>query len=214
MKESKITYSKIFWLFLLGSLSGFVLEGLWCILRTGAWESHSATVIGPFCIIYGFGAVVVYLISTWVNGRGLLLQFILFSAAGTMVEFFGSLFQERVFGTVSWDYSGHFMNIGGRISLQMTLIWGVLGILFARLFFPALDRLLGKMRLRIWKTACALLSVFMVANLLLSAAAVTRWRERETANLPPDNTFEQFLDETYDNETMKQNYPNMSFMAE
>jgi len=212
--KSKITYSKIFWLFLLGSLAGFVLEGLWCIFKTGAWESHSATVIGPFCIIYGFGAVVVYLISTWMKGRRLPLQFILFSVAGALVEYFGSLFQEVILGSVSWDYSDHFMNISGRVSLQMTLLWGVLGIFFVRLFFPLLVKLFGKMTHRIWKIVCVLLSVFMAVNLLLSATAVMRWRERVTENITPGNIFEQFLDETYDNETMKQNYPNMRFMEE
>lgn len=212
--KSKITYSKMFWIFLLGSLAGFVLEGLWCIFKTGAWESHSATVIGPFCIIYGFGAVVVYLISTRIKGRSLLFQFIHFSVAAALVEYFGSLFQKIVFSSVSWDYSDHFMNISGRVSLQMTLIWGVLGIFFVRFFLPLLVRLFGKKRHRIWKVVCVLLSVFMAVNLLLSATAVIRWRERVTKNILPDNSFEQFLDETYDNKTMKQNYPNMRFMAE
>lgn len=201
--KSKITYSKIFWLFLFGSFAGFVLEGLWCIFNTGAWESHSSTVIGPFCIIYGFGAVVVYLISTWVKRRRLLLQFILFSVTGALVEYFGSLFQEVVLGSVSWDYSDHFMNISGRVSLQMALLWGLLGVFSVRLFFPLLVKLWEKMRYRIWKIVCVLLSLFMAVNLLLSAAAVTRWRERETKNILPDNAFEQFLDEAYKYECVR-----------
>ena len=36
------------WLFVGGSVIGFVLEGLWHILRVGTWESHTATVWGPF----------------------------------------------------------------------------------------------------------------------------------------------------------------------
>ena len=95
----KVTYSSLFWLFLYGSVVGFILEGLWCILRKGAWESHSATVWGPFCIIYGFGAVAVYLISTALKRKNLPLQFALFSVAGALVEYFGSLFQEIVFGS-------------------------------------------------------------------------------------------------------------------
>jgi len=54
----------------------------------------------------------------------------------------------------------------------------------------------------------------MAVNLLLSAAAITHWRERVTENIPPNNAFEQFLNETYNNETMKQNYTNMRFIAE
>ena len=206
----KITYGSLFWLFLFGSIAGFILEGLWCILRKGAWESHSATLWGPFCIIYGFGAITVYLISLALKRKNLPLQFVLFSAAGALVEYFGSLFQELVFGSTSWDYSSHFMNIGGRVSLQMTLIWGVLGIAFVRFVFPALVRLLGKMEGRLWRIGCIAFSGFMAVNILLSAA-VMRWKDRLTDNTPPSNAFEQFLDKTYGNNAMEKNYPNMKF---
>ncbi len=131
-----------------------------------------------------------------------------------MVEYLGSLFQKIDFGSTSWDYGSHFMNIGGRVSLQMTLIWGVLGIAFMWLVFPTLVQLLGKMENRFWRVGCIALSVFMAVNLLLSAATVMRWRERITDNSPPANAFEQFLDETYDNEAMEKNYPNMKFSGQ
>lgn len=51
----------------------------------------------------------------------------------------------------------------------------------------------------------------MAVNLLLSAAAVMRWRDRLTNNTSPTNAFEQFLDETYHNGAMEQIYPNMKF---
>ena len=155
-KESasrKITYRSLFWLFLFGSVAGFILEGLWCVLRKGTWESHSATVWGPFCIIYGFGAVAVYLIASGLKQKNLPMQFTLFSITGALVEYFGSMFQELVFGSTSWDYSSHFMNIGGRVSLKMTLIWGILGIAFVRFVFPTLVRLLGKMEGRLGESA-------------------------------------------------------------
>lgn len=65
----KISYTNLFWLFMLGSVAGFVLEGLWCILMEGHWENHSATVWGPFCIIYGIGAAAVSLLSILLKGR-------------------------------------------------------------------------------------------------------------------------------------------------
>ncbi len=94
------TYCSLFWLFLFGSVVGFVLEGLWCILKKGTWESHSATVLGSFCIIYGFGAVAVYLISMVLKGENLLLQFFLFSVSGALVEYFGSLCSPCLFGSL------------------------------------------------------------------------------------------------------------------
>lgn len=59
----KADYVALFWLFMAGSALGFIAEGLRCVLTDGHWENHSSTVWGPFCIIYGVGALAVYLIS-------------------------------------------------------------------------------------------------------------------------------------------------------
>lgn len=145
-KSTAVSYTALFTLFLFGSISGFLLEGLWCVVQKGAWESHSATIWGPFCIIYGFGAVAVYLLSCVLRNKNILAQFVVFSLSGAAVEYFGSLFQELCFGSTSWDYSDQFMNIGGRVSLQMTLIWGFLGVLFVRLAYPMISRLLQRIK--------------------------------------------------------------------
>ena len=126
-------YATLLWLFMFGSVAGFVLEGLWCVLTDGRWESHTATVWVPFCIIYGIGAVAVYLLSGLLKGRSLPVQFAAFTLSGAAVEFFGSLFQELCFGSVSWDYSAHLLNLGGRVSLKMALMWGAMGAAVATL---------------------------------------------------------------------------------
>lgn len=206
----KIRYSTLFWLLMLGSIIGFLLEGLWCILLKGHWENHSATVWGPFCIIYGIGAVAVYLLSAALKNKNLPIQFAAFMVSGAAVEYFGSLFQEVCFGTVSWDYSAHILNLGGRVSLQMALIWGVLGILFMRLAFPFVNRFLEKMKGKGWRIVCAGMTVFMAVNLLVTSAAVIRWRTR-TADKEANNSIIQWLDDTYDDQTMEGLFPNMRF---
>lgn len=210
-EHEKITYGSLFWLFLFGSVVGFVIEGLWSIYRKGNWESHSTLVLGYFCIIYGFGAVAIYLVSALLKGKNLLLQFVVFALAGSAVEYLGSLFQEVVFGSASWDYSGYFMNLNGRICLQMTINWGILGVAFGHFVFPAIVRLLEKTENKAWHVACVLLSVFMLFNFVLSSAAVLRWRERLVDKQMPSNALEQFLDDNYDDEAMRKNYPNLKF---
>lgn len=208
----KVRYATLFWLFFFGSIAGLVLEGLWCVLRLGRWETHSSTVWGPFCIIYGFGAVAVYLLSGLLRNKNTLVQFIAFTVSGAAVEYFGSLFQELCFGSVSWDYSAHALNLGGRVSLKMALMWGALGILFMRLTFPLLNRLFEKMKGKGWKIACIGMTVFMAVDLLVTAAAVTRWRTR-SEGAAAANAAVQWLDDTYDDQTMEKRFPNMQFTA-
>ncbi len=209
----KVRYSTLLWLFMAGSIAGFVLEGLWCLLLKGHWEHHAATVWGPFCIIYGIGAVVVYLLSAVLKSRHLLLQFAAFTVSGAAVEYFGSLFQELCFGSVSWDYSGHMWNLGGRVSLKMALIWGLLGILLMRFAIPLIHRLFEKTKGRGWRIVCVGLTAFMAANLLITTAAVVRWRARAAGN-EAGNPVARWLDDACDDQAMKSLFPNMQFTAE
>ena len=113
----KLRFSTVVFLFFFGSIIGFILEGLWCILKRGHWENHSATVFGPFCVIYGFGMVAFYLLSLFTNRKNLFIQLILSGLVGSGLEYIASFFQEKLFGSTSWDYSDHAFNLGGRISL-------------------------------------------------------------------------------------------------
>ena len=114
MMENKANYPEMFFLFFAGSVLGFLLEGIWRVIRTGAWENHAATVWGPFCIIYGFGAAALYWISGQASDLPIWAQFLLYALIGAAVEYLGSWGQELVFGSVSWDYSDRLLNINGR----------------------------------------------------------------------------------------------------
>ncbi len=204
-------YYPYFWLFVIGSVVGFFLEGFWSILRLRIWENHASTIWGPFCIVYGVGTVVIYAVGRRLAQKPKWLQFAVFAFVGTAVEFFSSLFQEAIFGSVSWDYSHHFLNVSGRVSLQMSLIWGALGILFTRWIFPHLEEVVHKMRGRRWNILCIVLSVFMVLNLLMTSVAVLRWRER-LFDIPASNPLENYLDSAYGDERMEKIFCNMNFL--
>lgn len=207
--SKNIAASDMLWLFVGGSVIGFILEGLWHILRVGAWESHTATVWGPFCLIYGIATVLLYTLSSKIGQRSLPVQFLIYGAMGSAIEYLGSLFQEKIFGFSSWDYSDHFLNIGGRVSLWMTILWGALGVLFAQFIFPLFEKVLHKMKGKVWDIAAVSVTVFMAANLIFTAMTVLRWSERQEG-LPASNVWEEYADEKYNNERMQEIFPNWS----
>lgn len=55
-----ITYDKLFWLYLTGCIAGVIIEGVFCLVTKGHWESHVVSVFGAFNVLYGFGAVLLY----------------------------------------------------------------------------------------------------------------------------------------------------------
>ncbi len=203
-------YEELFWVFFFGSILGFVIEGLWHIALTGEWVDHSATVVGPFCTVYGVGAVAVFTVARFLPRRSLVLQFLVFAVTGGAVEYFTSLFQETTFGSVSWDYSSHTLNIGGRVSAQMMILWGTLGMVFVGLIYPTLKKLLRRMHTQRWHVFCVACSAFMAFNLILSASAIFRWKER-TESLPPSSRWESYLDDTYPDSVMEHVYCDMHF---
>lgn len=210
MRRVCFEYENLFWVFFLGSILGFVIEGLWHIVLTGEWVDHSATVVGPFCIVYGVGAVAAFLVARILPRHAVGLQFLAFAITGGAVEYFTSLFQERTFGSVSWDYSSHTLNLGGRVSAQMALMWGFLGMLFVGLIYPLLNKLLKRMHTRRWHIFCIACSIFMAFNLFVSASAIFRWKERRQ-DLPPSNKWEAYLDDTYPDSRMEYVYCDMHF---
>ena len=203
-------YTELFWVFFFGSILGFLIEGIWNIILVGEWVDHSATVVGPFCAVYGVGAVAAFLVSHLLPRRAVGLQFLAFAITGGAVEYFTSLFQERTFGSVSWDYSSHTLNLGGRVSAQMAILWGMLGTVFVGLIYPTLKKLLGRMHTQRWHIFCVACSVFMAFNLILSASAIFRWKERKEA-LPPSSRWESYLDATYPDVHMEYVYSDMHF---
>lgn len=203
----------LFWVFIFGSLAGFLFEGIWSIFFDGGWENHSATIWGPFCVIYGIGSAAIYALAYLMRNQSLVIQFVVYMFAGSLIEFVGSLFQEACFGSVSWDYSHHLWNLDGRVSIIMSVIWGVLGILFSKLLYLPLQKLFLKFNGKSGFVITWVVILFMTVNVLLSCLAVHRWNERLNEQ-PAGNGFDVFLDEHYDNERMNNIYQSMYFVSD
>ena len=47
-------FYKLFWIFLIGCVVGYVVEMLWCYIKMGYFESRQGLVYGPFspCLLY------------------------------------------------------------------------------------------------------------------------------------------------------------------
>ena len=210
-QEKPLSFPTLFWLFIAGSLAGFLMEGVWHYLRTGNWGFRVATLWGPFCIIYGVGAAAMYLIALAVQKRSVMQQFLAFALTGSGVEYIAGVFQEKLFGTVSWDYSHHPLNLGGRISLRMTILWGIIGMCAMYLLLPLMLRTFNQLQLTSRTGLCRAAAVFMAVNLLWTSLALLRWQERVNTAEPSSNAIEAWMDRTWPDERLQQRFPNMVF---
>ena len=136
-----LNFYKLFWIFVIGCFLGVVIETLWCMLRYRKIESRKGLVWGPFNLVYGFGAVVMTLGLWSVMDRRPALLFLMGSILGGVYEYVCSVIQEKVVGTVSWDYRDFPLNLHGQICLPYTLLWVPIS-LGGMLLYRQLDRLL------------------------------------------------------------------------
>lgn len=139
----KITYSKLFWLYIAGSLAGTGLEGVFCVFKYGHWETHVVSLLGPFCIIYGIGAVGCYVGYTILYRKSKWIQFTLYVLMGFSLELLCGLLLEFGLSMRAWNYSNHIFNIRGHVSLQMSLVWGIVGMAFS-VIVPYIEVVLSK----------------------------------------------------------------------
>lgn len=212
-QEQKLSYPVLFWLFVTGSLLGFIFEGMFHLIRKGSWAFRVGTLWGPFCVLYGFGTVVMYLVSLIIQQKEPSVQFIAFALTGSMVELIAGVFQKTCFGTQSWDYSGQALNLGGYVSLRMALLWGVAGMGLMYIILPLLFKGFNRLKMNRRTLLCRAMTVFMCVNLLLTSAALLRWQERVLDNSPASNAVEAYLDQTWPNERMRERFPNMEFVG-
>ncbi len=84
--EKTITYTKLFCLFLAGSVLGVLIEGIFCLISKGHWETHVVSVIAPYNILYGLGAVLFYVGAVKLQHKPLAVQIAIMTFLGTVLE--------------------------------------------------------------------------------------------------------------------------------
>ena len=212
-KKEKVTVSDIIWLFVIGCLIGFGLETLWHFLKNGEWINKQGLLYGPFKPIYGFGLIFIVLVMNNYRTKKFYQKFIIGVILGSAFEYFGSLFQEYVFGTSTWNYSHFNLNIGGRIYLPYCLAWGLIAVFCVDVLYPLFKKLIKKVNIRFYQVTTIIVGVFMVINISLTALASIRYSDRIN-NEEKTNVVFEVIDEWYPDEYMQVKFPKMKVIKD
>lgn len=209
-KESKIKYSHLFWLFIAASWFGLLLEGLYCLIKFGKWESHVVSIYGHFCIIYGVGAVFYYCFCTLFKDKNIVLKFFVYAFLGTFVELVCGLLLDYGLNMRAWSYANSFLNYHGYICLFMFVVWGLFGLFF-ELCLPTLHKLLKLTENKALKIILPIFTAFMIFNLSFTAICIYRWSERHKG-LNASNKLEKYIDKKYDDDYMSKRFMEWYFI--
>jgi len=206
------SFYKLAALFFIGAFLGDIVETLFCLVTMGRLMSRSSVVYGPFSIVWGLGCSLLTLFLYRYRNKKDRHIFIAGTLLGGAYEYICSVFTELVFGTIFWDYSGFAFNLGGRINLLYCFFWGIAAVIWLKIIYPVLSRLIEKIPVKQGKIIFNCLIVFMVFNMLISSLALARYTERHTADATLENTAQNpinaFLDQRFPDERIERIYPN------
>ena len=135
-------YHSINWFFGFSFL-GYLLECTVLSCENKKPVLNRGFVHGPFCIIYGFGALGAFYILQRISGNVLQLYFVSMIMA-TLLELVTAKIMIRLFGAFWWDYSNKPFNYKGIICLESSAAWGFLGIFFIHFLDGFMSRMVGR----------------------------------------------------------------------
>lgn len=206
----KITYGKLFWLFIGGSLAGVIVEGVFCLLKKGHWESHVVSVFGYFNILYGCGAVLFHSGAALMKKKNILVKSLVLAFFATVLELLCGLILKYGLGMRAWNYQNRVLNYDSMICVGFSIGWGIAACAYC-LLYPYINALFNKIKGRGWTVACRAFTLFMVINLSLTAASIYRWSLRH-GDVAARNGIEIQLDAAAPDDWMQDRFIEWKFI--
>lgn len=201
----------LIYIYLLGGLIGTIYEEIYYLVTINKFVNSSGSVFLPFNVVYGCGVLFItlcfYNISNW------LIIWLLAGLSCGFVEYIMSLISELFLGAVSWNYQHSIMNINGRTTIPFMVIWGLAGMLILVLIIPFFIRLIHKIPPNIHRIISIILIVIIVSEMIISLYALFRYSQRHYG-IYIDNPIAIWFDQTFNDQFMKEKYPNFVFLNE
>lgn len=132
---------ELLWLFFIYSFVG------WCAEVSLAAMKRKRLILkgylnGPFCLIYGFGAIAFVLFLPELRGS-LFFLFLGGMIIASFLEYITGAFLEKMFHRKWWDYSDKKFHLNGHICLEYAVTWGICAVIVMKFANPLLLFLVG-----------------------------------------------------------------------
>lgn len=200
----KLTFHEIAWYFFIFSILGMILENLLCLSTTGIIESRKGFIIGPFCPIYGLGAIILIMfLEPYKNKPYKIFLYGMF--VGASFEYYSSYVMQALYGVKFWDYPKYFMNINGRTCLLYAACWGILSAILIYFAKPIIDKFIEKNKS---DGIDKVLIGFMILNSIVTYVAINSYMYRVELKYSSGKVLNGLISNT----AMETIFPNMIYV--
>lgn len=214
--KAKINIHQLFWYFILFSILGLIIETLYGYFTMGIWESRKGLIWGPFCPVYGVGAIFLIFFLNHVNQKSYFKLFFYGALTGAAVEYMLSYGLEAIYGARFWDYSYAKGDINGRICIIYSLFWGILAIGLMKFIKPLIDKIIERINSKIKASTEMMIFLFLAVDALVTVWAVSTYEKRAICQFYQEEMkysqipFMRKIEEEYFTDTrMKKTFPNL-----
>ncbi len=229
MAPPKMKLWEVLAYFIIYSIAGYIIETIFALVRYGVLESRQSFLYGPFCSIYGIGAIIMITFLQYFMKNRMTL-FVGGFLIGSITEYLISLIGELILHVKWWDYSNMPLNINGRICFYYSIFWGILAIFLMKAIHPHIRRFLAlilkKVNIKISKAIIYSITVFILFDCIISAYAINLFTIRMIAkndlnvknktiivefyNKLDENSFRRKISNTiFSDKVMIRTYPNL-----
>lgn len=176
-----------FLLFMIYSISGWLME----VVAVGIEKRkfiNRGFFIGPYCPIYGFSALIMlFLFKDYTNDPFVL--FIMTAFVCTFFEYITSFIMEKLFKARWWDYSHKTFNINGRVCLENSVIFGLLGLALITIINPFVTNFLSNLPHMVIIYVSSILLVAFIVDNIVSFNIISKFKSTASSVIK-DNTEE------------------------
>ena len=180
---------KYFILFMMYSCAGWIMESI-CVALYTKKLTNRGFLIGPYCPIYGFGALLIILFLNKFSFNPLVL-FIVTTIVCGILEYFTSWAMEKIFKARWWDYSNKKIQLNGRICLSNLIAFGAMGLLVTYYLNPIFETWISNLNYEYMQGLALILWTIFLIDLVLSTLVVYGFRkvtEKINEERTADNT--------------------------
>lgn len=156
--------------FIIYSFFGWILESMYKTIAQRKWV-NSGFLYGPFCPIYGLGAMIMFIFLENYKDKPILL-FVVAVIILSVWEYIVGWLLEKIFHAKYWDYSENKFNIHGRICLKNSIFWGILGLIFIHYIHPFIQTQTEKFDFNILLVTTIILGIYLIIDAIISIIKV------------------------------------------
>lgn len=162
---SLIDIENVFLWLIIYSVIGWIYESILCSITERRFVNRGF-LNGPYCPIYGFGAILDILILGWIENP--IILFVLSAILTCTLEYITSFLMEKLFHARWWDYSNRKFNINGRVCLIGAVVFGTLSLILIKLVHPLILKMIGLMSDTFFHTTVIVLAVIFIADNIIT----------------------------------------------